>query len=85
MAEVVLASASEKQIWVTKYLQEYVRESSLLPYMGTGETSIIRIRSELQSEGGKYVNIPLLTRLKGRGVRGAETAQEEGQRMRCGA
>lgn len=72
MAEVVLASASEKQIWVTNYLKEYVRESSLLPYMGTSETSIIRIRSELQSEGGKYVNIPLITRLKGRGVRGAE-------------
>src|SRR6185295_389945 len=72
MAEVVLASASEKQIWVNKFLLEYVRESSLLPYMGTSETSIIRIRNELQTQGGKYINIPLITRLKGRGVRGSE-------------
>jgi N4-gp56 family major capsid protein len=72
MAEVVLASASEKQIWINKFLLEYVRESSLLPYMGTSETSIIRIRNELQSQGGKYINIPLITRLKGRGVRGSE-------------
>ena len=69
--EVVLASASEKQVWTTKYLKEYVRESALLPYMGTAPESIIRIRSEL-SEGGKYLNIPLITRLRGRGVRGAE-------------
>lgn len=71
MAEIVLASASEKQVWTNKFLLEYVRESSLLPYMGTSPSSIIRIRNEL-SEGGKYLNIPLITRLKGRGVRGAE-------------
>jgi N4-gp56 family major capsid protein len=71
MAEVILASASEKQVWTNKYLLEYVRESTLLPYMGTSPSSIIRIRNEL-SEGGKYLNIPLITRLRGRGVRGAE-------------
>jgi len=72
MAEVVLASASEKQIWVTKFLQEYVRESGFMPYMGTGEDNIIRIRNELKTEGGSIINVPLITRLKGRGVRGAE-------------
>jgi N4-gp56 family major capsid protein len=72
MAEVVLASASEKQVWTQKFLLEYVRESSLLPYMGTSETSIFRIRNELKDQGGAYINIPLITRLKGRGVRGAE-------------
>ncbi len=72
MAEVVLASASEKQVWTTQFLLEYVRESGLLPYMGTSPTSIIRIRNELQSQGGAYLNVPLITRLKGRGVRGAE-------------
>ncbi len=72
MAEVVLASASEKQVWTTNFLLEYVRESGLLPYMGTSPTSIIRIRNELQSQGGAYLNVPLITRLKGRGVRGAE-------------
>ena len=72
MAEVVLASASEKQVWVKNFLQEYVRESGLMPYMGTSETSIVRIRSELQNQAGVAINIPLITRLKGRGVRGAE-------------
>lgn len=72
MAEVVLASASEKQIWTNKFLLEYVRESSLMPYMGVSPTSIIRIRNELKTQGGAYINVPLITRLKGRGVRGAE-------------
>ena len=72
MAEVVLASASEKQTWVTNFLREYVRESGFMPYMGTAEDNIIRIRNELKSEGGAYINVPLITRLKGRGVRGAE-------------
>jgi hypothetical protein len=72
MAEVVLAAASEKQIWVTKYLREYVRESGFMPYMGIAEDNIIRIRNELKSEGGARINVPLITRLKGRGVRGAE-------------
>lgn len=72
MAEVTLAVASEKQVWVNQFLLEYVRESSLLPYMGSSPTSIIRIRNELKTEGGAYINVPLITRLKGRGVRGAE-------------
>lgn len=72
MAEVQLASASEKQVWVNNFLLEYVRESGLMPYMGTSETSIIRIRKELQNQAGSVINVPLITRLKGRGVRGAE-------------
>lgn len=72
MTEVVLASASEKQVWITKFLLEYVRESGFMPYMGVAEDNIIRIRNELKTEGGAYINIPLITRLKGRGVRGAE-------------
>lgn len=75
MAEVVLASASEVQTWTNKFLLEYVRESSFLPYMGRDPGSIIRIRNELMSstgEGGAYLNVPLITRLTGRGVRGAE-------------
>jgi hypothetical protein len=73
MAEVVLASASEKQVWVTKFMQEYVRESGLKPYMSTSSDAIIRIQTpEIQGQGAAYVNFPLVTRLKGRGVRGAE-------------
>ena len=72
MTEVALAAASEKQAWITKFLREYVRESGFMPYMGTAEDNIIRIRNELKTEGGAYINVPLITRLKGRGVRGAE-------------
>jgi len=72
MAEVQLATASEKQIWVKNFLLEYVRESGLQPYMGTSETSIIRIRSELQTQAGVAINIPLIGRLKGAGVTGAQ-------------
>jgi N4-gp56 family major capsid protein len=72
MAEVTLAAASEKQVWVNQFLLEYVRESGLMPYMGSKPTSIIRIRNELKNEGGAYINVPLITRLKGRGVRGSE-------------
>ncbi|MFC0304399.1 DUF4043 family protein [Rhizorhabdus histidinilytica] len=70
--EVVLAEASVKQTWITKFLTEYVRESGFMPYMGTGVGSIIRIRNELKDAGGAYINVPLITRLKGRGVRGSE-------------
>lgn len=75
MAEITLASASEVQTWTNKFLLEYVRESGFLPYMGSSPTSIIRIRNELMSgtgSGGAYLNVPLIGRLKGRGVRGAE-------------
>jgi len=72
MAEVVLATALQKQTWSTQVTREYVRESGLLPYMGTEETSIIRIRNELKNEAGDTINFPLVQRVKGRGVRGSE-------------
>jgi len=71
MAEVALASASEKQVWVTKYFQEYIRESGFKPYMGKSSMSVINTRYELQEEGGKTINIPLITRLSASGMRGA--------------
>jgi hypothetical protein len=33
MSEVTLASASEKQVWMSKYFSEYVRTSRFMPYM----------------------------------------------------
>lgn len=71
MAEVALASASEKQKWISKYFAEYVRASGFKPYMGTGASSIIMSKYELQEEAGKTINIPLITRLTGNGVTGA--------------
>jgi Protein of unknown function (DUF4043) len=72
MAEVVLATALQKQTWSTELTTEYVRESGLMPYMGTEDTSIIRIRMEHKEQSGDTVNFPLVQRIKGRGVRGSE-------------
>lgn len=71
MAEVALASASEKQIWLKKYFAEYVRASGFKPYMGTSESSIIIAKYELQEEAGKTINIPLIVRLTSDGVTGS--------------
>lgn len=73
MAEVVLATASEKQVWITNFLREYVRVSGFAPYMRpAARDGIFKIFNELKNEGGVAINVPLITRLKGRGVRGAE-------------
>jgi N4-gp56 family major capsid protein len=71
MAEVALASASERQKWITNYFAEYVRNSGFKPYMGRGNNSIIISKYELTEEAGKSINIPLITRLKGTGVTGS--------------
>lgn len=71
MAETVLATASEKQVWRRDYLKEYVRESGFMPYMGRGPTSIIMAMYELQEQAGKTLNFPLITRLSGAGVTGS--------------
>jgi N4-gp56 family major capsid protein len=64
MAEVILATASEKQKWISDYFAEYVRESGFKGYMGRSNNSIIIAKYELQEEAGKTINIPLITRLK---------------------
>jgi N4-gp56 family major capsid protein len=71
MAEVALASASEKQVWRKDYLKEYVRESGFKPYMGSSPTSIIFSLMELQEQAGKTINVPLITRLTSAGVTGS--------------
>lgn len=72
MAEVVLATALQKQTWSTQVTREYVRKSRFLPYMGTDQSSIIRINNTLKSEAGDTINLPLVATIKGRGVRGSE-------------
>ena len=71
MAETTLATASEKQKWLSQYYAEYVRQSGFLPYMKRSPTGIIQVRYELQEEAGKTINIPLIVRLKGTGVSGS--------------
>ena len=68
MTETVLLSANEKQIWDSKYFEEYVRTSRFLPYMGAGYSMPIVTKYELEEQAGKTINIPLLTRLKSNGV-----------------
>lgn len=79
MSETFLATASEKQKWITQYLAEYVRGSRFSPYMGRSPTSIIFAKYELQNEAGKAINMPLITRLKSAGVTGSDIldGQEE--------
>lgn len=72
MAQTELATASRVSKWDAQFFAEYVRDSRFKPYMGRkGGNSMmpIVITSELTS-GGKTVNIPLITRLRGAGVRG---------------
>lgn len=83
MAEVTLATASERQVWMTKYFKEYVRDSRFMPYMTNADVNkggIFLTRYELQSENGKTINIPFIGRLVGSGVTGAQMldgAEEE--------
>lgn len=81
MAEVQLASVSEKAVWVTDYLKSYTRASGYAPYMGRSNSSIIRIRSELQSSAGSVINIPLILELRGRGVEGSEILEGNEEEM----
>jgi hypothetical protein len=76
MAETTLASASEKQVWSTKFFSEYVRSTRFAPYMTNATENnggIILVKYELQDEAGKTINIPFIGRLKGNGVTGSGT------------
>ena len=70
MAETALASTLEKQVWITDYLKEYTRRSGFKPYIGRGAESIFIAKYELQTEKGKTINIPLITKLGSAGARG---------------
>lgn len=69
MTATTLATASQVQKWDSQFFAEYVRDTGFLPYMGTGTNTVINVKKELAS-GGKTINIPLITRLKGAGVTG---------------
>lgn len=72
MAQTQLNTASRVQKWNADFFVEYVRESRFKPFMGRSDGNgmmPIVTKYELAS-GGKTVNIPLITRLTGAGVRG---------------
>jgi len=72
MAEVQLASESERQVWITDYLKEELRTSRFGMYTGRSKNSVIVAKYELQKEAGKTINIPLITQLGGDGVTGSQ-------------
>jgi hypothetical protein len=83
MAETTLASASERQVWVTKYFQEYVRHTRFMPYMSNADINkggIILTKFQAEEEAKRTINIPFIGRLKSaNGVTGAQVldGQEE--------
>ena len=75
MAEIQLATGSVKQKWISQNFSEYIRASGYRPYMGKGSNSIIIAKYELQTESGKTINIPLITRLTGSGRTGSQVLE----------
>lgn len=71
MAEVQLASENERELWSAKTTMEFVRASRFEKFMGKGATKIIVARHEMETQAGKVINIPLITRLKNKGVGGS--------------
>jgi len=58
---------NNKLVQYTKEInREFVRQNMFSPYMSTSLTAIIRIKQEL-TEGGEQMNIPLVTKLRGKG------------------
>lgn len=89
MAETVLATASQKQVWTAKYVREYVRNTRFQPYMTDADENnggIIITKFELQQEAGKVINVPFIGRLTSSGVSGStalEGAEEELVNYNC--
>jgi hypothetical protein len=63
-------TTTEPNVKLIKFTQEinreYVRDNLFSPYMGEALNAIIRVRQELKA-GGEQMNIPLVTKLTGRG------------------
>ena len=89
MAETLLATASERQVWVTRYFQEYVRHSRFMPYMSNSDVNkggIILTKFQAEEEAKRTINIPFIGRLKSAGVTGAtvlDGVEEELTNFNC--
>jgi hypothetical protein len=82
MADTQLALASRVQKWNSDFWTEYVRDTRFRPFMGRadGDGAMMPIITKYDlAAGGKTVNMPLITRLKGSGVQGVTrlTGNEE--------
>jgi len=89
MAETILSTANERQIWITKYFQEYVRTSRFMPYMSNADINkggIILTKFQREDEAFRTINIPFIARRKALGVTGAtvlDGAEEELVNYNC--
>jgi N4-gp56 family major capsid protein len=89
MAETILSTALERQVWITKYFQEYVRTSRFMPYMSNADINkggVILTRFQREDEAFRTINIPFIGRLKSLGVTGAtvlDGAEEELTNFNC--
>jgi hypothetical protein len=66
MAVTTVQDNNKLVVYTKEINREFVRENMFSPYMGTALTSIIRIRQELKN-GGEQMNIPIVTKLRGKG------------------
>lgn len=65
--------AAIRSAWMVAYIKEYVRDTGLASYMGKSNNDEIIAKYDLQPDAdGKTINIPLITRIKGNGVRGSQ-------------
>lgn len=72
MANSIISQTNAKEVWENKFTAEFVRQSGFLPYMGTGEDSIVRVRNKLSAERGSLIHIPMVPKLSGAGVTGSQ-------------
>lgn len=72
MAETTLVAASRVQKWNSDFFTEYVRDNAFFPYMGSVSRNALSpiVVDRMLVSAGQTVNIPLITRLKGKGVQG---------------
>ncbi len=73
--EVTLATASERQVWQTNYVREYVRDSRFMPYMSNADINkggIILTKFQHEEEAFRTINVPFIGRLKSAGVTGGQ-------------
>lgn len=89
MAEVTLAQASERQVWITNFFQEYVRTTRFQPYMTNADKNsggIILTKFQAEGENFRTINVPFIGRLQAAGVTGAmalDGAEEELTNYNC--
>lgn len=71
MATTVIQDNNKLVRYTKEINREFVRENLFSPYMSQDLNAIIRVRQELK-QGGEQMNIPLVTKLRGKG-RGSGT------------